>query len=135
MAAALPRLAKEERDLAVRRVFQALRIEVNDEFSALETLLRLLRPASTQVAGRPSFPFIPARTAVSRSPLKPPCATASMPVYSTEVLSAWSGGATRQPPFHPSETALGLQGPMTTRGHSCAMAPEGTHWRRASPLT
>ena len=32
----------ETRDLAVRRVFQALRIAVNEEFTALETLLRLL---------------------------------------------------------------------------------------------
>jgi 16S rRNA (cytosine1402-N4)-methyltransferase len=31
-----------EREASVRRVFQALRIAVNDEFSALETLLRLL---------------------------------------------------------------------------------------------
>lgn len=33
-------LPREERETTVRRVFQALRIEVNDEFSALETLLR-----------------------------------------------------------------------------------------------
>ena len=39
---ALPRLPKEEQELSVRRVFQALRITVNDEFSALETLLRQL---------------------------------------------------------------------------------------------
>lgn len=37
---ALPRLGKEQQDLAIRRVFQALRIEVNDEFSKLEALLR-----------------------------------------------------------------------------------------------
>jgi 16S rRNA (cytosine1402-N4)-methyltransferase len=45
---ALPRLSKEETGLAVRRVFQALRIAVNDEFSALTTLLlqlpRVLKP-------------------------------------------------------------------------------------------
>ena len=35
--AALPRLGKDDSDLTVRRVFQALRIAVNDEFSALET--------------------------------------------------------------------------------------------------
>lgn len=32
----------EERDLTVRRVFQAIRIEVNDEFGALESFLRVL---------------------------------------------------------------------------------------------
>lgn len=35
-------LPEEEQDLSVRRVFQALRIAVNDEFSALEMLLRHL---------------------------------------------------------------------------------------------
>lgn len=39
---ALPRMNREEVDLTVRRVFQALRIEVNDEFSALDALLRQL---------------------------------------------------------------------------------------------
>ena len=36
------RLAEEERELTVRRVFQAVRIEVNEEFTALDTLLRQL---------------------------------------------------------------------------------------------
>ena len=49
--AALPRLGKEASDLTVRRVFQALRIAVNDEFSALETLLRHL-PACLKPGGR-----------------------------------------------------------------------------------
>jgi len=49
--AALPRLGKDDSDLTVRRVFQALRIAVNDEFSALETLLRNL-PACLKPGGR-----------------------------------------------------------------------------------
>jgi 16S rRNA (cytosine1402-N4)-methyltransferase len=38
----LPRAADDERELAVRRVFQTLRIAVNDELSALDMLLRHL---------------------------------------------------------------------------------------------
>lgn len=39
---ALSRVPAKEADLSVRRVFQALRIAVNDEFAALETFLRAL---------------------------------------------------------------------------------------------
>ncbi len=39
---ALPRLGDEDREDTVRRVFQALRIAVNDEFAALDALLRHL---------------------------------------------------------------------------------------------
>jgi len=49
--AALPRLGKEDSDLTVRRVFQALRIAVNDEFSALENFLRNL-PLCLKPGGR-----------------------------------------------------------------------------------
>jgi 16S rRNA (cytosine1402-N4)-methyltransferase len=49
--AALPRLGPEAGDLSIRRVFQALRIAVNDEFSALETFLRNL-PACLNPGGR-----------------------------------------------------------------------------------
>jgi 16S rRNA (cytosine1402-N4)-methyltransferase len=38
----LANLAEEQRDLSTRRVFQAMRIAVNEEFEALETLLRHL---------------------------------------------------------------------------------------------
>jgi len=41
-----PCLKKEEAELTIRRVFQALRIAVNDEFSALETFLRHCPPVS-----------------------------------------------------------------------------------------
>lgn len=49
--AALPRLGHDECDLSVRRVFQALRIAANDEFSALEAFLRHL-PACLCPGGR-----------------------------------------------------------------------------------
>ena len=42
LSAALPRLAKADVKMSVRRTFQALRIAVNDEFSALDALLRSL---------------------------------------------------------------------------------------------
>jgi 16S rRNA (cytosine1402-N4)-methyltransferase len=48
---ALPRLNKDEAEDSVRRVFQALRIAVNDEFSALETWLRNL-PGCLNPGGR-----------------------------------------------------------------------------------
>ena len=49
--AALARSAPDERELSVRRVFQALRIAVNDEFSALEMFLRNL-PSCLNPGGR-----------------------------------------------------------------------------------
>jgi 16S rRNA (cytosine1402-N4)-methyltransferase len=47
----LRHLHKDEQDTSVRRVFQALRIAVNDEFSALESLLRAL-PTVLNPGGR-----------------------------------------------------------------------------------
>ena len=44
-------MKKDDTDLAIRRVFQGLRIAVNDEFSALETFLRNL-PACLNPGGR-----------------------------------------------------------------------------------
>lgn len=46
-----PRMDDEERETTLRRVFQALRIEVNEEFSALEALLRQV-PACLRPGGR-----------------------------------------------------------------------------------
>jgi len=40
--AALPNVSDDERDKSIRRVFQALRIAVNEEFTALDMLLRHL---------------------------------------------------------------------------------------------
>ena len=48
---ALPRVNRDELELCIRRVFQALRIAVNDEFSALDNLLRYL-PACLAPGGR-----------------------------------------------------------------------------------
>ena len=42
LAAQLPRLAPADVKISVRRTFQALRIAVNDEFAALDALLRVL---------------------------------------------------------------------------------------------
>jgi 16S rRNA (cytosine1402-N4)-methyltransferase len=42
LSSALPRLTKIDLKMSVRRTFQALRIAVNDEFSALDALLRVL---------------------------------------------------------------------------------------------
>jgi 16S rRNA (cytosine1402-N4)-methyltransferase len=47
----LTSLPQDERDLSVRRVFQAIRIEVNEEFTALDTLLRVL-PRCLNPGGR-----------------------------------------------------------------------------------
>jgi 16S rRNA (cytosine1402-N4)-methyltransferase len=51
IAAAYPRAAKQEIDLSIRRTFQALRIAVNGEFSALDALLRSL-PLCLSPGGR-----------------------------------------------------------------------------------
>jgi 16S rRNA (cytosine1402-N4)-methyltransferase len=47
----LPAVGEDERELSVRRVFQAIRIEVNEEFTALDTLLRVL-PQCLNPGGR-----------------------------------------------------------------------------------
>jgi len=48
---ALTSFPREERELSIRRVFQAIRIEVNEEFTALNTLLRVL-PQCLNPGGR-----------------------------------------------------------------------------------
>jgi len=51
VCAALGFLLEAEQEKSVRRVFQALRIEVNEEFGALDTLLRVL-PSCLKPGGR-----------------------------------------------------------------------------------
>ena len=51
----LPGERKQDQDLSIRRVFQALRILVNDEFSALEMFLRNL-PGCLKTGGRVAVP-------------------------------------------------------------------------------
>jgi len=51
LTSTLPALPKAEVKMSVRRTFQALRIEVNDEFTALEALLRSL-PHCLAAGGR-----------------------------------------------------------------------------------
>ena len=51
LRAALPKQKEEEREFSVRRVFQTLRIAVNDESSVFETFLRNL-PACLSPGGR-----------------------------------------------------------------------------------
>jgi 16S rRNA (cytosine1402-N4)-methyltransferase len=51
LAAAFPKVSKGDIKASVRRTFQALRIAVNDEFSALDALLRVL-PSCLAAGGR-----------------------------------------------------------------------------------
>ena len=51
LTSALPHLTNADVKMSTRRTFQALRIAVNDEFSALDALLRSLPSASRRVAG------------------------------------------------------------------------------------
>jgi 16S rRNA (cytosine1402-N4)-methyltransferase len=51
LTAALPRLEKPDVKMSVRRTFQALRVAVNDEFAALDWLLRSL-PGCVSPGGR-----------------------------------------------------------------------------------
>jgi 16S rRNA (cytosine1402-N4)-methyltransferase len=54
LTAAHPELAKTDVKMSVRRTFQALRVAVNDEFSALDALLRSL-PLCLAPGGRVAF--------------------------------------------------------------------------------
>jgi 16S rRNA (cytosine1402-N4)-methyltransferase len=51
LTTALPRLSKPDVKMSIRRTFQALRIAVNDEFAALDALLRAL-PSCLSPGGR-----------------------------------------------------------------------------------
>jgi len=68
--AALGGVPEEQSKLSVRRVFQALRIAVNDEFSSLDALLRVL-PQCLNPGGRAALiTFIRARIAALRRRLR-----------------------------------------------------------------
>jgi 16S rRNA (cytosine1402-N4)-methyltransferase len=62
--AALPRIKPEDAELSVRRVFQALRIAVNDEFAALDTFLRNLPFCLNPADASPSSRSTPAKIGV-----------------------------------------------------------------------
>jgi 16S rRNA (cytosine1402-N4)-methyltransferase len=83
---ALPRVREEERERAVRRVFQALRIAVNDEFGALDSLLSVL-PQCLAPGGRVAIlTFHSGEDRRVKQALAGGCRTGVYAAISTEVI-------------------------------------------------
>ena len=109
VTAALPRMAGENRALATRRVFQALRIAVNDEFSALEMFLRRL-PDCLNPGGRAAvLTFHSGEDRRVKKAFESGVVSGVYEEISDEVTSRGFRRAARQPALHFRQTSLGKE--------------------------
>ena len=111
--AVLPRLNKEDRDLSIRRVFQALRIAVNDEFSALDTFLRNL-PACLNPGGRVAIlTFHSGEDRRVKKSFEAGLHEWDLFRHRPRSPPSVAGGAQRQPALCASQASLGAAGGLT----------------------
>ncbi len=122
--AALPRVAEDNAPLSVRRVFQALRIAVNDEFSALDTFLRAL-PSCLNPGGR--VVILTFHSGEDRRVKKSFAAAHAAGLYaeiSEEVIRPSLAEQSANPPRRPDETPLGAApGKINLGATRCAQIP------------
>ena len=107
--AALPHLNEDARELSVRRVFQALRIAVNDEFSALDAFLRHL-PGCLNPGGRAAIlTFSLRRRPPRKESLRSRAARRPLRRYCPRNPPPHAGRAPCQPALCIRETSLGAR--------------------------